>query len=154
VNGKGPFDPRKEAPLLSAYVDGELDAQDNARIEAHLAEDEETRREVEQLRRLKQVTGSLRLKEPPPEVWEDFWQSAWNRGERTLGWLLFGLAVLVLGGWGVTVALRELLGTDDLPLIVKGAVLGGVLGTAVLLVSVLRERLHKRSRTRYKDVVR
>ena len=69
MNGKGPFDPRKEAPLLSAYVDGELDARDNERIEAHLAEDEETRREVEQLRRLKQVTGSLRLKEPPPEVW-------------------------------------------------------------------------------------
>jgi len=154
VNGKGPFDPRQEAPLLSAYVDGELDAPDAARIEAHLAEDEQTRREVAQLRRLKDVTGSLRLKEPPPEVWEDFWSSTWNRGERTLGWVLLALAVLVLGGWGATVALTALLGTDELPLIIKGAVVGGVAGVAVLLVSVLRERIHKRSRTRYKDVVR
>lgn len=150
----GTFDPRKEAPLLSAYVDGELDPADVARIEAHLAEDPETRREVERLRRLKEVTGALRLKEPPPEAWEDFWQRAYNRSERSLGWLLFGLAVLVLGGWGVTQLLRTLLGTDSLPFIVKGAVIGGVAGLALLLVSVIRERLHKRSRTRYKDVIR
>ena len=42
----GTFDPRKDAPLLSAYVDGELDAADVTRIEAHLAADPDTRREV------------------------------------------------------------------------------------------------------------
>ena len=150
----GTFDPRKEAPLLSAYVDGELDPVDVARIEAHLAGNADTRREVEQLRRLKEVTGALRLKEPPPEIWEEFWQSTYNRGERTLGWLLFGLAVLLLGGWGVTYLLKELLGTDSLPFIVKGAVIGGMAGLGLLMVSVVRERLYKRSRTRYKDVIR
>ncbi len=150
----GTFDPRKEAPLLSAYVDGELDPVDVTRIEAHLAGNADTRREVEQLRRLKEVTGALRLKEPPPEVWEEFWQSTYNRGERTLGWLLFGLAVLLLGGWGVTYLLKELLGTDSLPFIVKGAVIGGMAGLGLLMVSVVRERLYKRSRTRYKDVIR
>ena len=150
----GTFDPRKEAPLLSAYVDGELDPADVARIEAHLAGNADTRHEVEQLRRLKEVTGALRLKEPPPEIWEEFWQSTYNRGERTLGWLLFGLAVLLLGGWGVTYLLKELLGTDSLPFIVKGAVIGGMAGLGLLMVSVVRERLYKRSRTRYKDVIR
>jgi anti-sigma factor RsiW len=150
----GTFDPRKDAPLLSAYVDGELDAADVTRIEAHLAEDPDTRREVAQLRRLKEVTGALRLKDPPAEVWEDFWENTYNRGERSLGWLLLGLAVLVLGGWGATVLLQNLLGTESLPLIVKGAVIGGAAGLALLLVSVVRERLYKRRRTRYKDVVR
>ena len=150
----GTFDPRKEAPLLSAYVDGELDPPDVARIEAHLAANADTRREVEQLRRLKEVTGALRLKEPPPEAWEAFWQSNYNRSERSLGWLLFGLAVLVLGGWGVTHLLKALLGTDSLPFIVKGAVIGGMAGLGLLMLSVVRERLHKRSRTRYKDVIR
>ena len=150
----GTFDPRKEAHLLSAYVDGELEPPDLARVEAHLADHADSRREVEQLRRLKEVTGALRLKEPPPEAWEDFWHSAYNRSERSLGWLLLGLAVLVLGGWGVTVLLKALLGTDSLPLLVKGAVIGGCGGLAVLMVSVVRERLHTRNRTRYKDVIR
>jgi len=135
-------------------VDGELEPDDVTRIEAHLAENEETRREVEQLRRLKNVTGALRLKEPPPEAWEDFWQNAYNRSERSLGWLLLGLAVLVLGGWGVTELLRSLLGADSLPALIKGAVIGAVAGLGLLLASVIRERLHKRSRTRYKDVIR
>lgn len=150
----GTFDPRKEAHLLSAYVDGELEPPDVARIEAHLAADAGTRREVEQLRRLKDVTGALRLKEPPPESWEDFWRSNYNRGERSLGWLLLGLAVVVLGGWGATVFLKNLLGTDSLPFLVKGAVIGGCAGLVLLLVSVVRERLHVRGRTRYKDVKR
>jgi anti-sigma factor RsiW len=150
----GAFDPRREAHLLSAYVDGELDAHDVARIEAHLAADAESRREVEQLRRLKGVTGALRLREPPPEVWEDFWRSAYNRGERSLGWLLLGLAVLVVGGWGVTELLQDLLGTESLPLLVKGAVIGGGAGLVLLVVSVVRERIHVRGRTRYKDVKR
>jgi len=150
----GTFDPRKEAHLLSAYVDGELDPPDVQRIEAHLADDADSRREVEQLRRLKDITGALRLKEPPPEVWEDFWLSAYNRNERSLGWLLFGLAVLVVGGWGVTMLLKTMLGTDSLPLLVKGAVIGGCAGLAVLILSVVRERLYVRRCTRYKDVKR
>ena len=106
------------------------------------------------MRRLKEVAGALRLKDAPPEAWEEFWQSNYNRGERSLGWLLFGLAVLVLGGWGVTHSLQALLGTDSLPFIVKGAVIGGMAGLGLLMLSVVRERLYKRRRTRYKDVIR
>ena len=148
------FDPRRDEFLLSAYVDGELDADEAARVEAHLAADPEARREVERLRRLKQVTGAVRLKEAPPEAWEDFWRSAYNRSERSVGWLLLGLAALVLAGWGATVLLRALLGTDQLPPLVKAAVIVGVAGLGLLLVSIVRERLHARARTRYKDVIR
>ena len=51
----------------TGWGDTEPDPDQVARIEAHLADNEQTRREVEKLRRLKNVTGALRLKEPPPE---------------------------------------------------------------------------------------
>jgi len=154
VNGKGPFDPRKEAPLLSAYVDGELESDDVARIEAHLSENEDTRREVEDLRRLKDVTGALCLKEPPPEVWEAFWQSLYNRAERSLGWLLLTVGMVVIGAWALLQLVSALVAADTLPLYVKGAVIVGAGGILVLLISVIRERIYKRTRTRYKDIVR
>jgi anti-sigma factor RsiW len=147
-------DPRYDAALLSAYVDGELDAAEAARIAAWVAEDAGARREVERLRRLKALTGALRLKEAPPEAWEGFWQGAYNRSERSLGWLLLGLGVLVLAGWGATMLLRAVLGADGLPPFVKAAIIAGAAGLALLLVSVVRERIHTRARTRYKDVVR
>ncbi len=148
------FDPRQDEALLSAYVDGELEPADLVRVEAHLAASAEARREVARLRRLKQLTGAVRLKEAPPEAWEGFWQSAYNRSERSLGWLLLGLAVLVLTGWGATVLLRALLEAPDIAPLLKGAIIAGVAGLALLLVSVVRERLHTRARTRYKDVIR
>jgi anti-sigma factor RsiW len=154
VNDPRPFDPRLEEALLSAYVDGELDAADVARVEARLADDAEARREVGRLRRLKAVTASFRLKEAPPEAWEDFWQSAYNRGERSLGWLLLGLACLVLAGWGATLLLRGVLGAENLHPVFKGAIIVGAAGLALLAFSVVRERLHARARTRYKDVIR
>ena len=154
MNGKGPFDPRKEAPLLSAYVDGELKADEVKRIEAHLAENQETRREVAKLRRLKDVTGALRLKEPPPEEWELFWHRVYNRAERSVGWILLCLGLVVFGAWGATEALTALLKTDELPFLVRGSILVLAAGTLVLLISAVRERVYKRKRTRYKDVIR
>jgi anti-sigma factor RsiW len=158
VTRNGSFDPRKDAHLLSGYVDGELDAADVARIEAHLAlpeaESGETRREIERLRRLKQVTGALRLKEPPPEEWEAFWASVYNRTERSLGWVLLAVGAVVVGAWAVLQAVLALTHAESLPLYVKGGVFVGAAGVLVLLVSVVRERLHRRGRTRYKDVMR
>ena len=154
MKAQGPFDPRKEAPLLSAYVDGELEPADVARVEAHLAEDEQSRREVEKLRRLKAVTGAMRLKEPPAEEWEVFWKSVYNRSERSLGWILLCLGIVVIGAWGATEALTALLKTDELPLLVRGSVLVLSAGILVLLISAVRERIFRRSRTRYKDVIR
>ena len=158
MTGKGPFDPREEAPLLSAYVDGELSPEDVARVEEHLAEDTPasaaTRREIAQLRRLNEVTGALRLKEPPPEEWEVFWQGVYNRAERSLGWILLGAGVILVAAWAAVQLVTALWGAPDLPLWVKGGIFAAAAGAFVLLFSAVRERVYRRNRTRYKDVVR
>ncbi len=154
MNGKGPFDPRKDAHLLSGYVDGELDADEQARVTAHLQTNEAARQEVARLQQLKQLTGALRLKEPPAEEWEVFWSSVYNRTERSVGWLLVTVGVMVLGAWGAWRLLEVLLGTDSLPLALRVGVLTAAAGVLFLVVSVVRERIYKRGRTRYKDVIR
>lgn len=158
MTGKGPFDPREEAPLLSAYVDGELSAEDVARVEAHLAEDTPaaagTRREIDNLRRLKEVTGALRIKEPPPEEWEAFWQGVYNRAERSLGWILLGAGFILLAAWFAVRFVTAIMNTPDLTWWAKGGIFAVAAGAFVLLVSAVRERVYRRSRTRYKDVVR
>lgn len=150
---KRPFDPGEEAHLLSAYVDGELDADDTARVQAHLAKDEAARREVDRLRHFNHVTGALQLKEGPPERWEAFWERFPHRAERHLGWLLLTVGVVVVGLWGLWNLLMKLVGSG-LPLFVKGGFFLGALGLLVLLVSVVRERIYVRGHTRYKDVIR
>jgi anti-sigma factor RsiW len=158
VNGNGPFDPRKEAPLLSAYVDGELDVAGVARIEAHLAlpdaESGFAKGEIAKLRRLAQVTDQMRLKEPPAEEWEVFWASVYNRAERSLGWILLSIGLVAVGAWAVTQLVLALIEAENLPLFVTVGIFAASAGILVLLVSVVRERIFKRGRTRYKDVIR
>lgn len=148
-----PFDPVQDAPLLSAYVDGELEGEDRARVEAHLAASAEARREVERLRAFNRATAGLRLREAPPEDWEAFWASAYNRSERSLGWVLLVVGVAVVGAWGLWQAGSAIVAAE-LPLPVKLALAAGAAGVTVLLFSVLRERLFTRKRTRYDDIVR
>lgn len=153
MNPTGPFDPHREGHLLSAYVDGELDEENTARVEAYLAGDEEARREVERLRHFNRITGALHLKDAPPEQWEDFWNRFPHRAERHLGWLLLTIGVVFVGAWGLLSLLQALL-HSGLPLFLKGGIFLIAAGLLVLLVSVVRERIHVRSRTRYKDVIR
>ncbi len=149
-----PFDPDKEAVLLSAYVDGELDSEQVARVESHLARSQESRREVQRLRRLKEVTGAMKLVEAPDEEWEDFWQNVYNRTERSLGWFALTLGAVMVGGFGLYRLVQSLLATNDLPWFVKGGIFALCGGLLLLLVSVIRERYYVRKRTRYDDVKR
>lgn len=148
-----PFDPVQDAPLLSAYVDGELEGEELARVEDHLATSAEARREVERLRAFNRATAGLRLREAPPEDWEAFWASAYNRSERSLGWVLLVAGVVVVGAWALWQAGCAIVAAE-LPPLVKLALAAGAAGVSVLLFSVLRERLFTRKRTRYDDIVR
>ncbi len=158
MNGNGPFDPRKEAPLLSAYVDGELDAAGVARLEAHLALPDDqsgyAQGEIKKLRRLAQVTASLRLKEPPAEEWEVFWTSVYNRAERSLGWILLSIGLVAIGAWFVTQLVTAWIAAENLPVFVSVGIFAAAAGILVLVISTVRERIFKRRRTRYKDVIR
>jgi anti-sigma factor RsiW len=153
VSNPAPFDPVRDAPLLSAYVDGELEPADVARVEAHLKQSAEARAEVERLRAFNRLTAGLQLREAPPEDWEVFWKSAYNRAERSVGWILFSAGVLVVGAYGLWLVAVAVFGST-LPVVVKAAIMAGATGLLVLLLSVLRERVFTRRRTRYDDIVR
>ncbi len=149
-----PFDPERDAPLLSAYVDGELCPEEAVRVEAYLAESPQARREVARLRELNDLTAALRLKDAPAEAWEAFWSGAYNRAERSVGWILLTVGAAIVGGFALYTLADAVLATDTLPWLVKAGVFTGGAGLVALLVSVVRERLFARKRTRYDDVIR
>jgi hypothetical protein len=149
-----PFDPRTEAPLLSAYVDGELEPEEKARVEAHLATSPDSQAEVARLRQLREVTEAMILREAPAEEWEIFWLNIYNRVERGLGWLVLTLGAVVVAGYSLYQFVLSLTEAPDLPWYLKGGIFAVCLGVLVLLVSVIRERIFVRRRTRYKDVIR
>jgi hypothetical protein len=106
------------------------------------------------LQRVKEVTMTLGFARPPEEFWDHYRRSLVHRTERSIAWALivFGAAVL-----GVTASWRwiESWLEADVPLVVQVASGAIVVGVALLVFSVLRERWTLWRRDPYsKEVIR
>ncbi len=140
--------------LMMAALDGELSRQEQADLERLLREDPALRAEWQQLQRVKEVTTTMSLREPPKEIWDRYWLGVYQRFERGLAWILVSFGAIVVLSWGAWEALRELWNDQQLPVLVKAGSFALVVGLVVLVVSVLREKLSIRRTDPYKDVIR
>ena len=140
--------------MLAGYVDGELPEDQRKAFEAELERDPQLRAELEEFRKLKEVTGMVHYADLPQEVWDTYWQSIYRKIERGLGWIFLSIGAIILLGFGVIMAFYELLVDPMVPLWFKIGVSVGSLGLIILLVSFIRERLFAYKRDRYGKVLR
>jgi len=132
--------------LLSGLVDGELTEEEQRRLDSHLAECAHCQRELDALRRM--VVGtSLLLHAPavPEETWERFADDVYNRVERRGGWIIFIVGAVLLLLFGIFQFVTQPWGSALLKVLVAAP----LMGLGVLLMSVLRERLHALKHDRY-----
>jgi ferric-dicitrate binding protein FerR (iron transport regulator) len=136
--------------LLMGYLDGELDEADRARVDAALEADPALRRELEEMRRLKEMTRSLDPDTRTDAELSVFWNDVYNRLERNTAWIL-----LVLGFGGVVAGIAYLFFTHPEPhWSIKAAAACGLAGSVLLLCSVWRERRRVLPHDRYSREVR
>jgi len=140
--------------LLMRALDDELTPPERDELDALLADDPGLRAERERLGRLREVTADMKLRNPPEELWDGYWNSAYSRVERGIGWILVSFSVIVVGGWATWQFVTELIADTELPPLVKAGILAGSLGVVILLVAVLRQRLFVRKTDPYKDIIR
>lgn len=139
---------------VSGYLDGELSAGERHEFERRLASDPELARELAEMRSLKEVTGSMKLRDFPDEIWEHYWTGTYNRLERRVGWILFSIGVIILLAGGLYhLAISILRGAGE-PLWIRIAIAALSSGFAVLIISVLRERIFMHRHDPYREVKR
>lgn len=140
--------------LMMAALDEECTAEDRLELDALLAARPELAAEWNRLRRLKEVTVTMGLRQPPEEVWDRYRVAALHRAERSLAWLLIGLGAAALGGTAFWLWLEAWL-ASDVPLVAKVASVALITGGVLLALSVIRERLFLHRRDPYsKEVTR
>jgi hypothetical protein len=145
---------RQYKDLMMGYLDDELDEEQKRTFEQHIELCKDCAIELEQFKKLKKVTDSVKFAEPEDIVWEKYWSGIYNRFERGIGWILMsiaGIALIIYGGFKVV---EELVKDPTVSVILKVVVLAFVAGLAVLFVSIVRERLYFWKKDRYKDVRR
>ncbi len=139
-------------PLMMALLDGEIGEEDRRALERHLQGCYACAKEFESFRQLKELTEGVTLMEPESRIWQEYWSRVYNRIERGVGTVLLALsaaALLIFAGFR---AVEGLIRDPSLALSLKVAILAGIAGFVLLLVSIVRERLYFWKRDRYRFV--
>lgn len=142
---------------MMARMDGELTAEQEAELERSLQDPvlrEIYEQEYPQMQTFKQLTRAQQPVDLPPEKWDQYWLGVYPQLERRLAWFLMSVGALILIGWGSWEAAREWVMSPDIPLWIKLAGISFWAGCAIMLVSVIREKLFLHKHERYKDIQR
>ena len=132
--------------LISGMIDGELDKEQAADLDAHLDDCFDCQRELDSLRRLFTGTGeAFGGDTPPEEAWDTFLDNVYNRIERQTGWVLLLAGLVALALFGTYQFVAEPWGSA----LIKTLVATPVIGFIVLFISVLRQRLEELKTDRY-----
>lgn len=142
----------KYKDMLMGFLDDELTAEEKQQIEEHLADCATCTTELEDFKRLKSITDNLSLFQPEDKVFSEYWSSIYNRIERSVGWVLLSVSGMALVFYAGYKMVEDIVKDPDVAIVFKIAMIGFIAALAILLISVLREKLNLRKKDRYKDV--
>ncbi len=140
--------------LLMGYLDNELSDEQRNRFEEHLAGCPECAGELKEFQKLKAITDEVTLVEPEDRIWQDYWNGIYNRIERSVGWLIFSIAAILLTIYGGFKLIEKIVTDATVGMLLKLGLLALIVGLAILFVSALRERMYFWSKDRYRNVRR
>lgn len=132
------------------YIDGEMNEAEREAFERHLGECEDCRRSLREIRDVNRLTGSITMKDPQDEFWDLYWKSIYRRLERKTAWLFMIAGIGMLIGYELYRAFSSF-GRITFQ---KIALIVFIVGIILLVVSVVRERIHQYKSDPYKDVKR
>lgn len=140
--------------LMMGYLDNELDDEQRNRFEEHLAGCSDCSEELKQFKHLKAITDEVTMVEPEDKLLQDYWGGVYNRIERSVGWIVFSVAAILLAIYGGFRLIEKIIRDDTVGVLLKVGLLVLIVGLAILFVSVLRERIYFWGKDRYRNVRR
>ncbi len=133
--------------LLSGYVDHELTQADQQRVQLHMEACARCRALVEDLSAMREAAMTTPFAVPTDEQWQEQPRTTGSRWLRRTGWLL--LIVWIIGAGSL--AIGGLISGSE-PWYQKLLVMSFLAGGALLLASVLIDRLRALKTDRYRGV--
>ena len=144
----------KYKEMLMGYLDGELSEVQAGEVEKHLNVCTGCSEELGQFRKLKEITDDINLSEPEDRIFDQYWSCVYNRIERRIGWILLSVSGIFLAIWFGFMAIEAIVNDHTISVWLKAGLLVFYASLVILLISVLKEKLHFRKKDRYKDVRR
>jgi len=150
-----PASPCREFELLMMRkLDGEISAEDDRRLKDHLESCPSCAIAYSQFEKIVAATAHVRVKEPPREEWDLYWDKVANRLERGIAWALFTAGLAFVITYLAFIAAAYLVRSESIPFWAKVGIFALAAGLVLLFVSVAREKLALRKTDKYRGVKR
>lgn len=130
------------------YIDGELSQEEKARLEAHLKECDKCQQSLAEYKKLREVSSTMRFKEPKDAIWDKQWHRIANTLTRGISWLLIAVGIAIIVGFAIYQFIQE----PGVDAIVRVAIFALFTGFFLLLVSILIERIKEYKTDKYKEI--
>jgi len=140
--------------LMMAMLDGEISNGDKREFQQYLSTYPECQKEWNEYQKLKEITMQVKFKEPPEEIWDRYWLSVYNRIERGIGWIFVSIGAMIVLFYGGFKAVESLIVDPTIVLALKIGIIALLIGTVIVLVSVIREKFFTRKYDKYKEILR
>lgn len=132
------------------YIDGEMSPEERLEFQRHLQGCEDCTCALEGFQELQSLTGRVKMKDQTDEFWEQYTKSLYRRLERKTAWILIIVGAVLLVGYEIYRAVVSF-GRITFE---KAALVLFALGAVMLLVSVIRERIHQLRGDKYSRIDR
>ena len=133
--------------LLTGYLDGALTQADDQRVRIHLEDCAECRRLIDEMGETREATMTTRFELPTDDQWNEAPRGLASRLSFGLGW-----TVLLIWSIGMLGLLVGHIWSDTMSLTSKLLLFGGLSGGALLVLSVLIDRLKTMRQDPYRKV--
>jgi anti-sigma factor RsiW len=132
------------------YLDDEMSSNERIEFEEHCAQCDDCQQNLQSFRELQSLTRRIKMKDPTDEFWESYWKSIYHRIERKTAWILIIIGAVMLA---TSVSYQAIRSFGEVT-IEKIALVVFIVGIILLLLSVIRERVHHYKADKYKDITR
>ncbi len=140
--------------LTENYLDGNLSAEEEEELFEAIEKDNKLKEEFEEQERIKEALKAMMLKNPSREAWDGYWTDLYNKLERGIAWIFISIGAIIVLAFAAIQFIEELLETDQLPFLEKTGIFALVIGFAILIVSLVREKIFKNKHDKFKEVQR
>ena len=132
------------------YIDGEMTPEERLEFEEHLEQCETCRNSLDGFRELQSLTGRVKMKDQTDEFWDSYRKSLYRRLERKTAWIFIIVGAVMLIGY----ELYRSVASFGKITFEKAALVVFAVGALLLLISVIRERLHQYRGDKYSKIDR
>jgi len=123
-------------------------------VKNHIETCEVCKDKFESLKKVKEITSEMKFKKLPEMYWDEYWRQVYNKIERGTSWIFISIGAIIVLSFTLIKFVSSLIADQQMDPFLKGGIFFLLIGSTILLISVIREKIMVKRVDKYREVER